>query len=429
MNNQTTVEPTATSSPEQVIRNVLEGRANGQINDATADFAEAFQYKDYGIGLEFHDKKSLAEFFSKPWKRVSLMPKLLFALIPLAIGSSAQAALPECDNDIQNSSLAISPDERTAVASCSQRPEVIVYDLYARRVRRVLDDFITPRKILFEPNGRYFYVSDSGFGIVKKIDNSSLQTVSVLYAVPAAFGITMSNDGRTLFVNNEEATVVSVFDLVSQQRIAQITAYSQKPSGASAQDASFLYLADFWGQKIRILDTTTNQITGEISGFNKIRTFSVTRDGKTLLVIDSGAQSVAVVDIPSRAIVAKIPVGSGSGDPAISLDQRFACFHDPRDNSLAVVAVLPCPIAKNPGFLEPAQGIVFSRDGSAAYVLDRDLSISRIDLSDNRIAYTIATRPCARAARPTRKSTQCARISPRTHRRVHPRPARYQRGK
>lgn len=65
MKNQTAVEPTTTSSQEQVIRNVLEGRANGQIDDATADFAEAFQYKDYGIGLEFHDKKSLGEFFRK----------------------------------------------------------------------------------------------------------------------------------------------------------------------------------------------------------------------------------------------------------------------------------------------------------------------------------------------------------------------------
>ena len=65
MNSQTAAESTATSSQEQVIRNVLEGRANGQMNDATADFAEAFQYKDYGIGLEFHDRKGLAEFFQK----------------------------------------------------------------------------------------------------------------------------------------------------------------------------------------------------------------------------------------------------------------------------------------------------------------------------------------------------------------------------
>ena len=385
------------------------------------------------------------------------MPKLLFALIPLAIGSSAQATLPACDNDMQNSSIAISPDERTAVASCSQRPEVIVYDLHARKVQRVLEDFITPRKILFEPNGRYFYISDSGFGIVKKIDSASLQTVSVLYAIPGAFGITMSNDGRSLYVDNEEATVVSVFDLVSQHRIAQITAYSQKPPRASPQDASFLYLADFWGQEIRILDTTTNQITGEISGFIKIRAFSVSRDGKTLLVVDSGAQSVAVVDIPWRRIVAHIPLGSGSGDPAISRDQRFACFRDPRNNSLAVVAVLPCPIATNPGFLEPAQGIVFSRDGSAAYVLGKDLSVSRIDLLDNRIAYTIAIRPGARSSQrlqpvianfgvcckagphkcahracyrscPTSKGTQCAQISPKTQRWLHLQPIPHQHG-
>jgi ketosteroid isomerase-like protein len=44
---------------------VLEGRANGQIDDAIADFAEEFQFKDYGIGLEFQDKKGLAEFFRK----------------------------------------------------------------------------------------------------------------------------------------------------------------------------------------------------------------------------------------------------------------------------------------------------------------------------------------------------------------------------
>ena len=65
MNSQTAVESRATSSPEQVIRNVLEGRINGQISDATADFAGEFRFKDYGIGLEFNDKNRLAEFFQK----------------------------------------------------------------------------------------------------------------------------------------------------------------------------------------------------------------------------------------------------------------------------------------------------------------------------------------------------------------------------
>jgi DNA-binding beta-propeller fold protein YncE len=342
------------------------------------------------------------EYLKIAMTRAPLLAKFLFTFVSLAIfGSSAaaQATQSACDDNIQNSSVAISPDGLTAVASCSQRSEVIVYDLYAQKVRRVLDQFVVPRKILFEPTGRYFYISDSVLGVVEKIDTVSLQTVSVLYAIPGAFGMTMSNDGRTLYVNNASSTIIAVFDLVSEHRIAQITAYSGEPHEASPeQDGPFLYLADFWEQKISILDTRTNQITGEISGFSKICALSVIRDGKTLLVVDGGTQSIAVVDLFSRATVINIPIGSGSGDLAISRDQRFVYSYDPRHNSLAVVALLPSHGATNPGFLETAQGIVFSRDGSAAYVLGRDLSISRVNLSNKRIVYTIAPRSGTRVA-------------------------------
>jgi steroid delta-isomerase-like uncharacterized protein len=38
---------------------------NGKIKDATACFAENFQFNDRGIGLEFKDRERLAEFFQK----------------------------------------------------------------------------------------------------------------------------------------------------------------------------------------------------------------------------------------------------------------------------------------------------------------------------------------------------------------------------
>lgn len=60
MTSPTAIKSKATPSQEQVILNTLERRANGQINDALNYFAEEFRFKDYGIGLEFHDKKSLA---------------------------------------------------------------------------------------------------------------------------------------------------------------------------------------------------------------------------------------------------------------------------------------------------------------------------------------------------------------------------------
>jgi hypothetical protein len=43
------------------------------------------------------------------------------------------------------------------------------------------------------------------------------------------------------------------------------------------------------------------------------------------------------------------------------------------------------------GFNEPRQAIVFTQAGSVAYVLDRDLSVSKVDLAAGRI--TEALRP------------------------------------
>ena len=50
---------------EGVVWKVLMHLDNGRIGDATACFAEKFQYKDRGIGLEFKNRERLAEFFEK----------------------------------------------------------------------------------------------------------------------------------------------------------------------------------------------------------------------------------------------------------------------------------------------------------------------------------------------------------------------------
>ena len=53
------------AAPDGVVLSVLTHLKNGQIDDATARFAEEFRFKDHGIGLEFKDKERLAEFFQK----------------------------------------------------------------------------------------------------------------------------------------------------------------------------------------------------------------------------------------------------------------------------------------------------------------------------------------------------------------------------
>lgn len=89
------------------------------------------------------------------------------------------------DGATHNNSLALSPDEGTAVVSYSERPDVVVYNLKTRKVRAVLNGFVTPRNIVFAPSGEFFYVSDSSLGTVAKVAISSLKTISTLPAGPA----------------------------------------------------------------------------------------------------------------------------------------------------------------------------------------------------------------------------------------------------
>ncbi len=53
---------------EGVVLTVLTRLKNGKIDDATGCFAEEFTFKDHGIGVEFKDRKRLAEFFQKTWE-------------------------------------------------------------------------------------------------------------------------------------------------------------------------------------------------------------------------------------------------------------------------------------------------------------------------------------------------------------------------
>lgn len=324
----------------------------------------------------------------------SIKTKLTLALVALCGALSAQAADTRWtfDGAIHNNSLAISPDEQTAVASYSERSDLVVYDLAHGTVRAVLQGYVTPRNIVFDPSGRYFYVSDSSLGEVRKIDSHTLETVGHLAAGPGAFGTTLSPDGQTLYVNNEAASTVTRFDLTTGRAQAVVTGFAQPRQGVRVSpDGKTLFVTNFLGDKITLVDTDTNRITGEIGGFDKIRAISVTRDGKTLFAANSGSNAVAVVDVASRHVLRTIPVGRDPYGAALAPDENTLYAGNLADNTLSVVSLAEQrTVATIGGFKEPRQAIVFSHDGRHAFVLNADLSVSKVDLTERRIVSQLS---------------------------------------
>src|SRR5262245_8527405 len=131
-----------------------------------------------------------------PYLRVSLIATVLGtamtaaaadtpALTPVAsVPEAVVAAMPRWtfDGAIHNNSLASGPDETIAVASYSERPDVIVYDLRTAAVRAVLRGYVTPRNIVFEPSGQSFYISDSSLGRIDRVDSGTFKVLSTLPA-------------------------------------------------------------------------------------------------------------------------------------------------------------------------------------------------------------------------------------------------------
>lgn len=321
-------------------------------------------------------------------------PLLVLGLIlSQALAHPAQAAEPRAtfDGQIRNNSLAISPDETTAIVSYSERSELIVYNLKTGKVRQVLRGFITPRNIVFAPSGTVFYVSDSTLGVVAKIESGSFKALSRLPVGPGVFGTAISRDGRTLYATNQAANTVTVYDLDSEHPRAVITGFTQPRQGIRlGPDGRKLFVTNFLGDKVIIVDTQTNKIDGEISGFNKLRAISITSDGGTLFAANSGSNTIAVVDLARREIVKTIPVGNDPYGAAPTPDGRFVYTGNLKDNSLSVIA-LPslAVVATVTGLKEPRQAIVFTKDSRTAFVLNEDLSVATVDVTTHRVVSTM----------------------------------------
>ncbi|MFC6340147.1 beta-propeller fold lactonase family protein [Pseudomonas sp. CCM 7891] len=297
------------------------------------------------------------------------------------------------DGNIQNNSLAISPDELTAVVSYSQRSDVVVYDLKSGKVRKVLNGYVTPRNIVFAPSGDAFYLSDSSLGIVRKIDTKSLKTLVDLPLGAGAFGTALGKDGRFLYVNNQAASTLSVVDLEHQHPVAVVSGFSQPRQGIRiSPDGNTVYVTNFLGDKITLVDRKTNKIKGEINGFNKLRAISISADGNTLYAANSGSNTIAIVDTQKRSIINTVTVGKNPYGAALTPDGLYVYSGNLGDNSLSVIDTQTMKVTSTvSGLKEPRQAIIFTKDQKKAYVLNKDLSISTVDLKSNKVVATLKT--------------------------------------
>jgi YVTN family beta-propeller protein len=329
-------------------------------------------------------------------KSIWIIPLLFVVFIPNVIGaSSTKGNSPVLgtgfDIHITNNSLAVSPDEQLAIVSDSREQSILVYDLTKGKLRKKIDGFGSPRNIVFIDGGSEFVVSDSTLGTLRFYSIKNFTLKDEVVVGPGAFGTAVSPDGKTLYVNNQAHNSVTVVDLEKRKPIDVITGFAQPRQGIKvSSDGKYIYVTNFQGDKVSIVDATTKKIIREISGFSSIRGISITADGGTLYAANSGRNSISAVDTLDGNIKSEIKVGREPYGAALSPDDKLLFASNKADNTIDVIDVADHRVVKTiGGFKEPRQAIVFSHDGDQAYVLNRDLSIARVDVKTHTITDII----------------------------------------
>lgn len=297
------------------------------------------------------------------------------------------------NNSAKNNSLAISSDNQIAVASNSGETTIKVYDLNTKQLKKVIDEFVTPRNIVFSKDNSRIYVTDSGSGNLVEIETAAFNIVKRYDIGKGIFGSQLSTDGSLLYINNAAEHQVVIFDLQNMKIIQKIKGFNQPRQGIALHNGSnILYVTNFGNNKIQMVNTISRKIVGEISGFDHIRGISVSSDGKTLYAANSGSNSISIVDITSRKIIQNIIVGKEPYGSVVSPDNTFLLSGNAGDNTVSYINLQTKKVEYViTGFLEPRQAIIYSKDGKFAYILNRDLSISKVSIEEKKIISTISS--------------------------------------
>lgn len=330
-------------------------------------------------------------------KKVGIISALMLTLLVSACSSNTNETVqPEItlesveafDKDIKNNSMAISTDETIAVVSNSEYDTVKVYDLATKAIKKELTSFVTPRNIAFSVDGNSFYISDSSHGAILEYDTDTLELIRKMDLAKGVFGFTIIDNN--MFVNNQAEDTVTVLDLKSGEIIKVIEGFAGPRQGIiSSVNGAKVYVTNFKADDIRVIDLETMEISQTIAGIPSVRAISV--DDTYLYAASSKNGTISVIDATTGEIYKTIKTGDETYGAALSPNADIILAGNKASNNVSVIDVNDDykVIATVEGLNEPRQAIVYSNNADEAYILNKDLSIAKINYKTAEIIEEI----------------------------------------
>jgi YVTN family beta-propeller protein len=157
-----------------------------------------------------------------------------------------------------------------ALASCEFSGQMVVVDLHARAVRRVIDlpDHGVrpmPQDVKLSPDGSTFYVADMQANGLWVIDAHTFALEGFIPTDAGAHGLYPSRDARYLYVTNRAAGTISVMEFATRRIVAtwRIPGGSPDMGGVSA-DGTVLWLSGRHNAAVYAISTLDGHLIATI---------------------------------------------------------------------------------------------------------------------------------------------------------------------
>lgn len=309
------------------------------------------------------------------------------------------------DPGTMNNSMAISPDEKTAVVAKSNSGTISRIDLTTPpgvNSRKEIAGFGTPRDLSFSWDGNVS-VSDSSLGTIERITLSGT-LLSRLPLGAGVFGTAATKDGKRIYANTSSSGVVTAVDLEASKPLKVYQGFTQPRQGVKlTHEEDALYVTDYGAEgkaitRINLSDGKQYALEGT---WKEIRGITISEDGGRLFAATTATNQILVIDTnaplgkPTVVDRIDIPYVDGSSETEesepygveLSPDGQTILTGNKGDDSISVIkknSQGKYEITKritHPKLKGPRQAINFSKDGRTAWVLTQDLTVAVIDMN------------------------------------------------
>jgi len=321
---------------------------------------------------------------------------------PLSRAASDAAGVTTVQVGTAPVAVAVSPNGAEAYVANQGDNTVSVLQTASNSVTMTIPVGNGPQESFFSPDGSRAYVinySDRSVSVVDVATGHVLTTVGLGISLA---GVGISADGARLDIGDLGGDV-SVLDTQTSTVTATIAPTSNVPLTAISfsADGSKVYELNYGiGQNNGSLDVL-NAVTGALLTSTTVgyepSSMSITPDGSRAVVLNPstniGSGSVTVVDLVNGSVVATIPMSAPPQAIAISADGTHGAVTTQWDTAV-VFDTAGGAAHTSLQVDQAAHNIVFSHDGSQAYVLSRGAfaasgSVADIDVASNTIISTI----------------------------------------